>query len=111
MWPEPLRPLLAQWTRIPHFFQPAKRVSTAPLVELIDVAFSYDEEHPVLSGVTLAIPRGKVVAIMGGSGSGKTTILRLIGGALRASGYAWPSSKPPSLPRPRLRPSAPSPPA
>jgi len=32
----------------------------------------------------MAIPRGKVVAIMGGSGSGKTTILRLIGGQLRA---------------------------
>jgi len=86
MPPEPLRPLLAQWNRIPHFFHPAKRVSTAPLVEFIDVSFSYDDEHPVLSGVTLAIPRGKVVAIMGGSGSGKTTILRLIGGALRASG-------------------------
>jgi phospholipid/cholesterol/gamma-HCH transport system ATP-binding protein len=31
-------------------------------------------------------PRGKVIAVMGGSGSGKTTILRLIGGQLRASG-------------------------
>jgi len=31
----------------------------------------------------MAIPRGKVVAIMGGSGCGKTTILRLIGGQLR----------------------------
>jgi phospholipid/cholesterol/gamma-HCH transport system ATP-binding protein len=30
-------------------------------------------------------PRGKVIAVMGGSGSGKTTILRLIGGQLRAN--------------------------
>ena len=35
------------------------------------------------SGITMTVPRGKVVAIMGGSGCGKTTILRLIGGQLR----------------------------
>jgi phospholipid/cholesterol/gamma-HCH transport system ATP-binding protein len=34
----------------------------------------------------MAIPRGKLVAIMGGSGCGKTTILRLIGGQLRQQG-------------------------
>lgn len=56
------------------------------LVELEHVSFAYERARPVLSGVTLRIPRGKVVAIMGGSGSGKTTILRLIGGALRATG-------------------------
>jgi phospholipid/cholesterol/gamma-HCH transport system ATP-binding protein len=61
-------------------------VSTDFLVELIDVSFAYEDDRPVLSGVNLRIPRGKLVAIMGGSGSGKTTILRLIGGALRASG-------------------------
>ena len=37
----------------------------------------------MLERVDMAIPRGKVVAIMGISGSGKTTILRLIGGVLR----------------------------
>jgi phospholipid/cholesterol/gamma-HCH transport system ATP-binding protein len=36
-----------------------------------------------LQGIDMTIPRGKVVAIMGGSGCGKTTILRLIGGQLR----------------------------
>jgi len=35
--------------------------------------------------MSLAVPKGKVVAIMGASGSGKTTVLRLMGGALRAS--------------------------
>ena len=39
--------------------------------------------RPVLRGIDMTIPRGKVVAIMGGSGCGKTTILRLIGGQLR----------------------------
>jgi phospholipid/cholesterol/gamma-HCH transport system ATP-binding protein len=47
------------------------------------VTFGYDRRRPVLSGIDLTIPRGRLVAIMGGSGSGKTTILRLIGGQLR----------------------------
>src|SRR6478736_5301900 len=53
-------------------------------VELAGVSFGYDRRRPVLTGIDMAIPRGQVVAIMGASGSGKTTILRLIGGALRA---------------------------
>jgi len=51
-------------------------------VELADVTFAYDR-RPVLAGISMVIPRGKVVAIMGGSGCGKTTILRLIGGQLK----------------------------
>ena len=54
----------------------------APAVELREVSFAYDV-RPVLKGITLTIPRGKIVAIMGGSGCGKTTILRLIGGQLK----------------------------
>jgi len=51
-------------------------------VELADVTFGYDQ-RAVLTGISMAIPRGRVVAIMGGSGCGKTTILRLIGGQLK----------------------------
>ena len=54
----------------------------AAAVELTDVSFAYDL-RPILTGITMTIPRGKIVAIMGASGSGKTTILRLIGGQLR----------------------------
>jgi phospholipid/cholesterol/gamma-HCH transport system ATP-binding protein len=53
-----------------------------PAVELTDVSFAYDVRL-VLTDITMTIPRGKIVAIMGGSGCGKTTILRLIGGALK----------------------------
>ncbi|MBS0320126.1 MAG: ABC transporter ATP-binding protein [Proteobacteria bacterium] len=53
-------------------------------VDLRGVTFGYDRRRLILSGVDMVIPRGKIVAIMGASGSGKTTILRLIGGALRA---------------------------
>jgi phospholipid/cholesterol/gamma-HCH transport system ATP-binding protein len=51
------------------------------LVEITNLTYSYGT-RPVLEDIQMAIPRGKVVAIMGISGSGKTTILRLIGGVL-----------------------------
>src|SRR3954449_10284944 len=57
-------------------------VSADDLVELRDVEFRYGA-RAVLSGINLRIPRGKVIGIMGLSGSGKTTILRLIGGQLK----------------------------
>lgn len=52
------------------------------LVEIRDLHFSYGV-RPILAGLRMDFPRGKVVAVMGGSGSGKTTVLRLIGGQLR----------------------------
>ncbi|TFW28303.1 ABC transporter ATP-binding protein [Massilia horti] len=53
------------------------------LVEIRDVYFAY-AERPILSNLRMDFPRGKLVAVMGGSGSGKTTVLRLIGGQIRA---------------------------
>ena len=52
------------------------------LVEIKDVNFSYDV-RPVLKGINMTVPRGKIVAIMGLSGCGKTTILRMIAGVLK----------------------------
>lgn len=57
------------------------------LIEFKDVNFTYDR-RPVLKGINMVIPRGKVVSIMGISGSGKTTMLRLIGGALKPTSGA-----------------------
>lgn len=53
------------------------------LIEFRDVTFGYGA-RAILDGVSLAVPRGKVTALMGASGGGKTTVLRLIGGQLRA---------------------------
>ena len=55
------------------------------LVDIEDLHFSYDG-RPVLQGINMKIPRGKVVAIMGGSGCGKTTVLRLIAGLEEPNG-------------------------
>ena len=57
-------------------------MSIDPLVKISNLNFAYDK-RPVLSGINMVIPRGKVVAIMGQSGCGKTTTLRLIGGQLK----------------------------
>jgi phospholipid/cholesterol/gamma-HCH transport system ATP-binding protein len=62
--------------------------SSSPLVQFQDVSFSYpgsDGDRLILNRVTLTVPRGKVTALMGASGGGKTTVLRLIGGQQQAA--------------------------
>ena len=54
-----------------------------PIVEIRNLAFAYDPARPVLRDIDLSIARGSVVGIMGQSGCGKTTLLRVIMGALR----------------------------
>jgi phospholipid/cholesterol/gamma-HCH transport system ATP-binding protein len=51
-----------------------------PFIEIDHVTFGYDNTRTILSDVSLKFPRGKVTAILGGSGCGKTTLMRLIGG-------------------------------
>jgi phospholipid/cholesterol/gamma-HCH transport system ATP-binding protein len=53
------------------------------LIDIDHVTFGYDPTRTILHDVSLSFERGKVTAIMGGSGCGKTTMLRLIGGMHR----------------------------
>lgn len=57
-------------------------MSADSLVKIKDINFAYDD-RAILNGITMDIPRGKLIAIMGNSGCGKTTLLRLIGGQLK----------------------------
>jgi ATP-binding cassette subfamily B protein len=50
---------------------------TGPAVELAGVHFSYGAE-PVLRGVDLRLPRGATIAVVGATGSGKSTVIKLL---------------------------------
>ena len=56
--------------------------STA-LVECRHLSFGYGDRR-ILDDLSFTVPRGKVTALMGASGGGKTTVLRLIGGQVKA---------------------------
>ena len=59
-------------------------MSSDTFIEIDHVTFGYDARRTILSDVSLKFQRGKVTSILGGSGCGKTTLLRLIGGVHRA---------------------------
>lgn len=60
--------------------QPA--VVTAPIVEIRDVHYAVGD-RAIFTGLNLSIPRGRITALMGPSGTGKTTLLRLITGQIK----------------------------
>ena len=62
--------------------------ASSSFVSIKGVSFAYPTltgvpGRQILSGVDMEIRRGQLVALMGGSGSGKTTVLRLLGGQVR----------------------------
>jgi phospholipid/cholesterol/gamma-HCH transport system ATP-binding protein len=61
------------------------RLKSDSLIEIDHVTFGYDPSRAILKDVTLRFARGKVTSILGGSGCGKTTLLRLIGGSAAPS--------------------------
>jgi len=55
------------------------------LIEIDRVTFGYDASRTILGDISLRFARGKITALLGGSGCGKTTLLRLIGGMATAN--------------------------
>jgi len=57
------------------------------MLQATEISFAYPSRRapapPVLDGVSLDVPRGKVVGLLGPNGSGKTTLLRIIAGVLK----------------------------
>ncbi|MFZ2651481.1 MAG: ABC transporter ATP-binding protein [Burkholderiaceae bacterium] len=55
-------------------------MSSDTLIDIDHVTFGYDKSRTILNDVSMQFGRGQVTSILGGSGCGKTTLLRLIGG-------------------------------
>ena len=53
------------------------------LIEIEHVTFGYNASRLILKDISMSFQRGKVTALLGGSGCGKTTVLRLIGGVFK----------------------------
>lgn len=65
------------------------QAQTDNLIEVRNMSFTRGSRK-IFENINLTVPRGKITAIMGPSGIGKTTLLRLIGGQLRPSdGEIW----------------------
>jgi phospholipid/cholesterol/gamma-HCH transport system ATP-binding protein len=66
---------------------PPQAKASEPHISLRDVYVAFGE-RPVLNGLSCGFPRDRISVILGGSGVGKSTVLRLIGGLLRPSSGA-----------------------
>jgi len=75
---EKIAGVLAQQPAIADPVRPVHLRAVRGEIGLGDVCFEYVPEHPVLSGMTLTVPAGQTVALVGTTGAGKTTIAKLI---------------------------------
>jgi len=75
---EKMAGVLAEKPRIADPAQPVRLQNVRGDIALHDVHFGYLADHPVLPGMTLEVPAGQTVALVGTTGAGKTTIAKLI---------------------------------
>ncbi|MDE6641288.1 MAG: ABC transporter ATP-binding protein [Acetatifactor sp.] len=55
------------------------------LVELVGVTKSYDSRNVAVNNITLTLPKGKIIGLLGPNGSGKTTLIKMMNGLLTPS--------------------------
>lgn len=70
--------LIDTHTELPEAVPPVDFKQFDRGIEFKDVVFAYEPGHNILAGVNLVIPKGRMVAVVGETGSGKTTIANLI---------------------------------
>src|ERR1700694_1480027 len=58
----------------------------APLIEVRNLKFRYDDGTPALNGIDFRLESGETVALMGANGSGKTTFVMHLNGLLKGEG-------------------------
>ncbi len=75
---EKIAGVLAEQPGIDDPVHPLAPVAIQGEITLAEVQFGYDAQNPVLTGMTLEIPAGQTVALVGTTGAGKTTIAKLI---------------------------------
>ncbi len=63
---------------------PLAGIVAAPLLELNNVEVVYDNVSLAVKGISLSVPRGRLVAVLGANGAGKSTVLKSISGLLAA---------------------------
>src|SRR5258706_13401248 len=62
---------------------PAKALSYTPLLSVRNIEVVYDDVILVLRGLSLQVPQGAIVALLGANGAGKSTTLKAISGLLK----------------------------
>ncbi|MFN0143427.1 MAG: ABC transporter ATP-binding protein [Mycobacterium sp.] len=75
---EKMAGVLSEKPRIADPVLPVRMEQVRGEIVLRDVHFGYLPDHPILRGMTLTVPAGQTVALVGTTGAGKTTIAKLI---------------------------------
>lgn len=52
------------------------------LIEILGLTKAYDEKHIAVNNISLVLPRGKIIGLLGPNGSGKTTLIKMLNGLL-----------------------------
>ncbi len=58
------------------------RVSMNSLIEIVGLTKAYDAEHVAINNLSVTLPRGRIIGLLGPNGSGKTTLIKMLNGLL-----------------------------